>query len=429
MSSLYGSSRAVDGTRFTIHTYLTRPSIDAKLWDVRRNRKFNKLCLTGVLGVHGFQQQAPLYLDRDLAVALGDLLCCDNRIWERIEVEHCTGDTDLIVAIGMATGRVQSFCFSEVELSANAFHALATGLKFNRFVNELRFKRCRLTQALPVIADGIRGNPTIQSITLEQCGIVDELLGGFIRSLRECSSLQKLSLEGNICRSEGTAELGLLLQEQKVLNLSLHNQRIEGGERIDVAPIANALRANNSSLKFLDLSRNCLGDEDVRLLMDALIDNNRTLETLHLDQNEITDEGAKFIADALPSLLVLKTLALPENPIGAPGATHILNAIPENYILETFIVPSGNTEIQRNIRWYGNLNKGGRRLFSTPRDAPLAVFPFAIERVNNMPLSHDWNPEIAPSDVIYGLLRLGQLLYEIEEQNKASNVLSKRPSR
>jgi hypothetical protein len=417
MASLYGGSRSVDGTRFVIHTHMTRPTIDATLWDVRRNRKFNKICLTGVLGVHGFQQNAPLYLDKDLAISLGDLLRCDDRIWERIEVVHCAGETDLIIAVGMATGRVQSFWFSEVELQAPTFHALATGLKFNLFVSELRFKRCRLSPALEAISDGLSGNPIIQSITLEQCGIVDGVLADFVRSLSNCDSLQKLSLEGNMCRSEGIAELGLLLQRRRVHNLSLHNQRIEGDERIEIAPIASALRAENSALKFVDLSRNCLGDEDVRLLMNALIDGNHSLETLHLDQNEITDEGAKHIANALPSLLVLKTLALPENPIGSLGATHILNAIPENYTLETLIVPSGNAEIQRKIRWYGNLNKGGRRLFSTPRDVPLALFAYAIERVNIMPLSHDWNPEIAPSDVIYGLLRLGQLLFEMEEDD------------
>jgi hypothetical protein len=417
MTTLYGGSRSVDGTRFVIHTHLSRTTIDEKLWDVQRNRKFNKICFTGIRGAHGFQQQAPLYLDKDLAISIGDLLRCDDRIWERIEVAHCTGETDLIIAIAMSTERVQSFWFSELELQAPTFHALATGLKFNRFASELRFKRCQLTHAIEAITDGIRGNPIVQSITLEQCGIVDELLAGFVRSLSDCDSLQKLSLEGNICRSEGIAELELLLRKRRLQNLSLHNQRIEGDERIEIAPIAIALRGGNSALKFLDLSRNCLGDDDVRLLMNALVDGNRTLETLHLDQNMITDEGAYYIADALPSLLVLKTLALPENPVGALGATRILNSIPENYTLETFIVPSGNTEIQRKIRWYGNLNKGGRRLFSTPRDAPLAIFPYVIERVNNMPLSHVWNPEIAPSDVIYGLLRLGQLLFEMEEDD------------
>jgi hypothetical protein len=414
MTSPFGSNRSYDGTRIVIHTNLSRPAIDAKLWDARRNPKYPTLCLTGALGIRGFQQQSPLHVDRNLALSLGQLLRCDDRVWGRLEVEHCTGEIDLIIAIGMATGRVQSFWFSEVELEASTYYALATGLKYNQSVFELRFRRSRLSHAIGVIGDGLHANKLIQSITLEQCGIVDWQLAGFIASLRECSSLQKLSLEGNICRSMGTMELDFLLREKAVQSLSLHNQRIEGDERLDVSPLANALRSNQCVLKFLDLSRNCLHDGDVALLMTALQENNERLETLHLDQNEITDDGAQIIADALPSLSTLRTLALPENPFGETGATRILDAMRVNYVLETCIIPSGISQVQKKIRWYGNLNKGGRRLFSTPRDAARSLYPLVIERVNTMPLSHDWNPEIAPADVIYGLLRLGQLLFEQE---------------
>lgn len=422
MTSPFGNNRAYDCTRFAIHTHLSRPAIDAKLWDARRNPKYTKLCLTGVLGVRGFQQQAPLYVDRALAISLGELLRCDDRIWERIEVEHITGEIDLIIAIGMATGRVQSFWFSEVELEASTYHALATGLKYNQSAFELRFRRSRLSHAIGAIGDGLSANKVIQSITLEQCGIVDHQLAGFVACLRECTSLQKLSLEGNICRSMGTMALDLLLRQKAVQSLSLHNQRLEVEERLDISPLANALRNDQSALKFLDLSRNSLDDSDVALLMTALLDSNQRLETLHLDQNEITDEGARIIAEALPSLSALRTLALPENPFGEAGAASILDAMSVNYVLETCIIPSGNSTMQKKIRWYGNLNKGGRKLFSTPRDAARSLYPHVIERVNTMPLSHDWNPEIAPADVIYGLLRLGELLFEQDRRRQ-------RPSR
>lgn len=56
---------------------------------------------------------------------------------------------------------------------------------------------------------------------------------------------------------------------------------------------------SNSFLKFLDLSRNSLRDDDIVDLVDALVEN-KTLETLHLDQNLITDRGAKMIAERLP---------------------------------------------------------------------------------------------------------------------------------
>lgn len=419
MTTPFGSNRVYDGTRIVIHTNLSRPAIDAKLWDARRNPKYTKLCLTGVFGSRGFPQQSPLNVDRNLAVSLGELLRCDDRIWKRLEVEHSTGEIDLIIAVGMATGRLQSIWFSEVELELSTFYALATGLKYNQSVVDLRFRRCRLSShAIGAIGDGFHGNNIIQSITLEQCGIIDWQLAGFVASLRECSCLQKLSLEGNICRSMGTIELDLLLREKAVQSLSLHNQRIEGEERLDVSPLANALRSNQSVLKFLDLSRNCLRDDDVALLMTALLEKNERLETLHLDQNEITDDGAQIIADALPSLATLRTLALPENPFGETGAIRILDAMRVNYVLETCIIPSGISHVQKQIRWYGNLNKGGRRLFSTPHDAARSLYPLVIERVNNMPLSHDWNPDIAPADVIYGLLRLGQLLFEQERSRR-----------
>jgi hypothetical protein len=420
MSSPYSNAtRTVDGTRFAIHTNLSRPSIDEKLWDAKRNSKFNKLYLTGALGLHGYQQRAPLNIGRGLAIAMGELLRCDNRIWERVEFEHCTGEVDVVVATGMATDRVQTFGFSEVNLDPPTFCALATGLKFSTSVTELRFRRCGLSEAIALIGDGLRGNQTTQSLTLEQCGLVDVELAALVSALRDCGSLQKLSLEGNMCRSLAMSELATLLRSKTLQNLSLHNQRIEGEEVLDISPLVGPLMDGNSSLRFLDLSRNSLGDDDVTLLVTALLDNT-TLETLHLDQNLITDHGAKVIADGLPSFRVMKTLALPENSFGEEGASAILSAMKDNFHLETVIIPSGISQIQRQIRWYGNLNKGGRRLFSTPRDAALSLYPLVIERVDNMRLAHDWNPSNAPADVIYGLLRLGPILFEQTERRDDS---------
>lgn len=416
MASSYGNTRTVDGTRFAIQRHLSRPSIDAKLWDAKRNPKFTKLAFTGTLGLHGYQQQEPLNIVRDLAIAMGELLRCDDRSWERIEFDHCTGEVDVVVAAGMATDRVQSFYFSEVSLAPPAYYALATGLKLSSSISELRFRRCRLSEAIATLGDGLRGNRTIQSLTLEQCWLSDEEVAALVAALGECRSLQKLSLEGNLCRSLGMNELASLLRSKTLQNLSLHNQRIEGEDILDVSPLAESLMNSMSSLKFLDLSRNSLGDDDIALLVTSLL-NNSTLETLHLDQNLITDRGARALADGIRSFQVMKTLALPENPFGEEGALVILAAMDDNFHLETVIIPSGVSQIQKKIKWYGNLNKGGRRLFSTPRHAALALYPLVLERVNTMRLAHDWNPSNAPADVIYGLLRLGPILYQQKEES------------
>jgi Ran GTPase-activating protein (RanGAP) involved in mRNA processing and transport len=90
-----------------------------------------------------------------------------------------------------------------------------------------------------------------------------------------------------------------LLEKKHLLNLSLHNQHIEDGEVLDISPLVHSMLDSNSFLKFLDLSRNSLRDDDIVDLMDALVEN-RFLEILHLDQNLITDRGAKMIAERLP---------------------------------------------------------------------------------------------------------------------------------
>jgi hypothetical protein len=226
----------------------------------------------------------------------------------------------------MATGRVQSSGFAEVNAEAAVFHALATELKVNSSVSDLRFRRCRLAAAVAFIGYGLRGNQTIQSITLEQCGLINEHLAAFLAALSDCTSLQKLSLEGNLCREFEMNGAASLLGNKTLHNLSRHNQRIEGEESLDISPLANALVEDNSSLRFLDLSRNSLGGDDVALLAPSLLDNTK-LETLHLDQNLISDRGASVLAEALPSFQVMKTLSLPENPFGEEGASAILSGM------------------------------------------------------------------------------------------------------
>lgn len=416
-SSFSGSLRSIDGTRLLIQAQLSRPAIDAKLWDAKRNQKFVKLVFTGALGVHGYQQQEPLNMDRDLALSMCELLRIDDRTWEKIEFEHCTGDLDVVIWTGLSIERLQSLGFSEVMLEPPTFHALSTGIKLNSSVTDLRFHRCQMNEAIVFIQSGLHGNKTVRSLTFDQCGLDDDQLSGLLLSLRECTALQKLSIEGNSCRIQSTTELFALLSSKTLQNLNLHNQKIEDGESIGVAPLANSLANNNSALKFLDLSQNSINDGDVALIVSGLV-GNMSLETLHLDRNLITDDGAALLAHCMRSANVLKTLALPENPFGRDGAAAILEAMKENYILETVIIPTGNSQYQRKIRWYGNLNRGGRKIFLTPRATGLSLYPLALERVNNMPLTHDWNPSNAPAEVLYGLLRLGPILFEPRRRNE-----------
>lgn len=151
--------------------------MDAKLLDARLYPRYAKLCLRGALRVGGFQQQVtPLLLDRNLVTSLVDLLQCDERKWERIEMERTVGEIDLLIAGAMATGRIKALWFSDVDFNAASRHALGTGLKYSRTLTELRLLRCRLVASIEVIGEGICDNNSLQSVSVEQCGLVDGAL-------------------------------------------------------------------------------------------------------------------------------------------------------------------------------------------------------------------------------------------------------------
>ena len=192
MASAYGTAKgAFDGTRLVINTHMGRPSMDAKIWDAKRNPKYTKLSLTGALGVHGYQQQEPLSIDRDLAVAICELLHCDDRSWERIEFQHCTGQLDVIISFAMGRGRVQSLFFSEVVLELATLYALSTGLKFNTSLTEILFRRCIMTEAVTILEEGLKFTGTIQSMAMERCRLVDGKVAELVSALKSCESLPK----------------------------------------------------------------------------------------------------------------------------------------------------------------------------------------------------------------------------------------------
>eukprot|EP00812_Abedinium_dasypus_P009335 NODE_3031_length_840_cov_268.620382.p1 GENE.NODE_3031_length_840_cov_268.620382~~NODE_3031_length_840_cov_268.620382.p1 ORF type:complete len:199 (-),score=74.23 NODE_3031_length_840_cov_268.620382:226-822(-) len=99
-----------------------------------------------------------------------------------------------------------------------------------------------------------------------------------------------------------------------------------------VEALAEALKIN-STLTWLRLVFNKIGDVGAKALADAL-KNNSTLETLWLTGNKIGDVGAKALADGLKSNSTLKTLWLEQNNIGNVGAKALAEALKSNTTLK-----------------------------------------------------------------------------------------------
>ena len=427
-SSLFGisdnrPSEGSAGLSLIVQANVARPSIDAKLWDARRNPKYVTLNLTGALGIYGYRDQEALNIDRNLAIALANLLLCDDRAWERLRLEYCGGHIDIVIAVALMHGAIREISFSEVILESPIIHSLSTGLKFNSSVVYLKIQSCTL-DALQVsaLSEGLTGNVSILSISFVKCELSDEHISVLLNALAQSPQLQRLNLEGNHCRSQAISALASLLDgSDQFLSLSLHNQHVmeENDNHLDILPLIQTLSNRHSSLRYLDLSRNSLGDDDISCFTEAFAQpasspllSNMTLETLHLDQNLISDNGAQIIAQALAHFGALKVLATTDNPFSSVGAEAIAAAMVTNNSLETVIIPSGLSDLQRRIRWYGNLNKGGRRIFDSVQEGHVwrlrPLFPLIFQRINKMRLSHDWNPVTAPSDVIfYALQQVG----------------------
>jgi hypothetical protein len=412
-----------------VQANVARPSIDAKLWDARRNPRYMTLFLTGALGIHGYREQAPLNIDRSLALALAHLLLCDERSWETLRMEHCSGHLDILIGVALMHGRIQQISFSEVTFDVPMLNSLSTGLKFNTSVHDLFLRSCALNGVqVSALGNGLEGNTSLRSVTLEKCELTDELLSELVHALSQCPRLQRLNLEGNHCRDLGIQALCALVERSEAfLSLGLHNQHVpdDNEDILNVLPLIQTLSNPACSLRYLDLSRNSLRDEHVSGLVEAFSLErsqsppgqptriNMTLETLHLDQNLITNSGAEIIAQAFTNFRALKVATLSENPFTDTGASALAHAMESSSLsLETVIIPSGLSEVQKRIRWYGNLNKGGRSMFAFLPEGQVKrlrpLFPLIFQRINRTRLSHDWNPVTAPADVIfYALQRVG----------------------
>ena len=92
------------------------------------------------------------------------------------------------------------------------------------------------------------------------------------------------------------------------------------------------IRANDSTLTYLDLSNNNIGDAGATALATAL-HTNISLTALSLYNNNIGDAGATALATALHTNTSLTTLDLRYNNIGAAGVNTLMIALQTNTIL------------------------------------------------------------------------------------------------
>ncbi|XDV23272.1 hypothetical protein PO909_027919 [Leuciscus waleckii] len=96
--------------------------------------------------------------------------------------------------------------------------------------------------------------------------------------------------------------------------------------------LTSALKSNPSHLRDLDLSRNKLGDSEVKNLSDLLMNPQCKLEKLHLRECSITEKQCLILTSALKSNPShLRELDLRKNTIENTGVNHLCDVLKDSH--------------------------------------------------------------------------------------------------
>ena len=289
-----------------------------------------------------------LYSDGALAIA-GGLQHCIN-----LEVLNMSlnmfSSPECIATLG---GQLQyNSCLVELDLSQNILSSMADKVLNKSFCSTLqnlnlaccsidsdggislakKLKNCSSLQKLDLggnvmgcglldIANNLRC-PNLQVLSLPAVNVDLDAAVALAGALKHCPVLEELNLADNNIDSESMKALakGLMLSK-RLKNLHLQYNRIgsEGAESLSRSLY------DQPSLQVLSLLRCEIGSAGAVALAKGLKRCSNLL-TLNLDFNEIGTEGAKALANGL-KVCSLRELRLLENPIEDPGAVELLQQL------------------------------------------------------------------------------------------------------
>lgn len=123
------------------------------------------------------------------------------------------------------------------------------------------------------------------------------------------------------------------LEDESPVQASLAGLSVTDAECRAIAEVLQ----ENQSLKKLDLSNNCFGDEGAVILANALEMNN-VLMHINVSRNQISDTGAIAFSKMLHVNKTLRVLNLRANKIGREGFDLLSEALEKNSILEKLLL-------------------------------------------------------------------------------------------
>ena len=176
----------------------------------------------------------------------------------------------------------------------------------------------------------------LEEVNLEECDFVD--------SIKHCTELQNLDLEGSYIGATSSQTLANLIKHYpNLVTLNLCGNRIGP---CGAKALADVLM-HCTNLQVLNLSSNSIGTSDTAIGDDLITPSDginalteglkhcTNLQTLHLNHNKISSDGAKALADCIKHYTNLQELHVGDNEIGSDGAKALADCLKHCTNLQT----------------------------------------------------------------------------------------------
>lgn len=358
-------------------------------------------------------------IDHEVGLALVQLFQDERRVWKRLCIQRCPGRVlESSLAIAATRGNLESLSLYQNNLgytgfsilamilacnpprlvkldledyiSPNAADALAAGLQANTTLRTLDLHDCRFDRdALEYIAKGVARHRFLRHLILSDCQLTDMNAAFFVDTLVDHPSVSHIYLGFNYCCVKSMKALASSIRENRMPKLetvSLVHQCTRLDPRLalplPIGMLGGPLESN-VILKELSLSNNYLHPVELDLFMTGVKESR--LESLKLSRCGISDDGLQSILLRLPR--TIRRLDLTENLFGSEESDYSLLHSVEHHQQMELLKLDIDLECWHDVCHRTRLNRGGRRIISSEKAVPTAIWPLILERINNI----DWS--------------------------------------
>ena len=191
------------------------------------------------------------------------------------------------------------------------------------------------TALIMALSDLQVGSSGLVQLTLSNCKISGEELSVW-RGITEMSKLKTLDVSSNPINMLGAEVIqNMIINAKQLQSLSLSNCRLQTKQLDQIIRRLNDI----NSLKYLNISGNCLNNDVITPKLIAAINRNTAIQHLHFSDCNLKDLIVVYLLNALKHKACLKTIDISLNPISSSFTKDLIEVVTSNHYLELVMLP------------------------------------------------------------------------------------------